>query len=71
MFKTMKRSTAVIVALITILTLSVVAYAVTSLFFASPTQTSEYEKRTYFEFLMENVFTASVPRTAGLTRRLL
>ena len=59
MFKTMKRSTAVIVALITILTLSVVAYAVTSLFFASPTQTSEYEKRTYFEFVMNDVFTAS------------
>lgn len=59
MFKTMKRSTVVIVSLITILTLSVVAYAVTSLFFASPTQTSEYEKRTYFEFVMENVFTAS------------
>lgn len=59
MFKTMKRSTAVIVALITILTLSVVAYAVTSLFFASPTQTSEYEKRTYFEFVMNDVFTSS------------
>ena len=59
MFKTMKRSTAVIVAIITILTLSGIAYAVTSLFFASPTQTSEYEKRTYFEFVMNDVFTAS------------
>ena len=59
MFKTMKRSTAVIVSLLTILALSVVAYAVTSLFFSSPTQTSEYEKRTYFEFVMNDVFTAS------------
>lgn len=59
MLKKMKRSTAVIIAILTILALSGITYAITSLFFKSPTQTSEYEKRVYFEFVMNDVFTAS------------
>lgn len=59
MFKHMKRSTAVIMILILLAMTTVVAYAVTTLFFKGETQTSDYSKKTYFQFDGENFFTAS------------
>ena len=59
MFKHMKRSTAVILILIILALTTVVAYAVTTLFFKGETQTSGYGKKTYFEFAGNGFFTAS------------
>lgn len=59
MFKHMKRSTAVILILVLFTLTSVVAYAVTTLFFKGETQTSDYSKKTYFEFAGDGFFTAS------------
>lgn len=55
----MKRSTAVIMVCIILALTSVVAYAVTTLFFKGQTQTSDYSKKTYFEFAGDGFFTAS------------
>ena len=55
----MKRSTVVIVAILTILALSGITYAITSLFFKSPTQTSDYTQGVYFEFDMSDAFVDS------------
>jgi len=59
MFKHMKRSTAVILILAILTMTTVVAYAVTTLFFKGETQTSDYSKKTYFEFDGDGFFTAS------------
>lgn len=59
MFKHMKRSTAVILILVMLALTTVVAYAVTTLFFKGETQTSDYSKKTYFEFDGSSFFTAS------------
>ena len=59
MFKHMKRSTAVIIILLLLAMTTVVAYAVTTLFFKGETQTSDYSKKTYFEFDGSGFFTAS------------
>ena len=59
MFKHMKRSTAVIITLLLLAMTTVVAYAVTTLFFKGETQTSDYSKKTYFEFDGSSFFTAS------------
>lgn len=59
MFKHMKRSTAVILILAILAMTTVVAYAVTTLFFKGETQTSDYNKKTYFEFAGDGFFTAS------------
>jgi len=59
MFKHMKRSTAVIITLLFLAMTTVVAYAVTTLFFKGETQTSDYSKKTYFEFDGSGFFTAS------------
>ena len=59
MFKHMKRSTAVIIILLLLAMTTVVAYAVTTLFFKGETQTSNYSKKTYFEFAGDGFFTAS------------
>lgn len=59
MFKHMKRSTAVILILAILAMTTVVAYAVTTLFFKGETQTSDYSKKTYFEFDGSSFFTAS------------
>lgn len=59
MFKHMKRSTAVILILAILAMTTVVAYAVTTLFFKGETQTSDYSKKTYFEFDGSGFFTAS------------
>ena len=59
MFKHMKRSTAVITTLLLLALTTVVAYAVTTLFFKGETQTSDYSKKTYFQFAGDGFFTAS------------
>ncbi len=59
MFKHMKRSTAVIFLLTILALTTVVVYAVTTLFFKGETQTSDYSKKTYFEFAGDGFFTAS------------
>ena len=59
MFKHMKRSTAVILILAMFAMTTVVAYAVPTLFFKGETQTSDYSKKTYFEFGSSIFFTAS------------
>lgn len=59
MFKHMKRSTALILTLIILALTTVVAYAVTTLFFMGEAQTSDYSKKTYFEFDGDGFFTAS------------
>ena len=59
MFKHMKRSTAVILILAILAMTTVVAYAVTTLFFKGETQTSDYSKKTYFQFDGSGFFTAS------------
>lgn len=59
MFKHMKRSTAVILILAILAMTTVVAYAVTTLFFKGETQTSDYSKKTYFQFDGSSFFTAS------------
>lgn len=59
MFKHMKRSTVVIIILLLLAMTTVVAYAVTTLFFMGDTQTSDYSKKTYFEFDGSSFFTAS------------
>ncbi len=59
MFKHMKRSTTVIITLLLLAMTTVVAYAVTTLFFMGDTQTSDYSKKTYFEFEGSSFFTAS------------
>lgn len=59
MFKHMKRSTAIILILAILAMTTVVAYAVTTLFFMGDTQTSDYSKKTYFEFDGDGFFTAS------------
>ncbi len=58
-FKSMKRSTAVLLVPAFLVSTSLVAYAVSQLFFNRSTQTSDYEKKTYFEFSISNVFTES------------
>ena len=59
MFKHMKRSTTVIITLLLLAMTTVVAYAVTTLFFKGETQISNYCKKTYFEFAGDGFFTAS------------
>lgn len=59
MFKHMKRSTAVILILVMLALTTVVAYAVTTLFFKGEPQTSDYSKKTYFQFAGDGFFTAS------------
>lgn len=59
MLKHMKRSTAVILIIAILAMTTVVAYAVTTLFFRGETQTSDYSKKTYFEFDGSGFFTAS------------
>ncbi len=59
MFKHMKRSTAAILILAILAMTTVVAYAVTTLFFKGETQTSDYSKKTYFEFVGDGFFTES------------
>ena len=59
MFKHMKRSTAVLITLLLLAMTTVVAYAITTLFFKGETQTSDYSKKTYFEFDGSGFFTAS------------
>ena len=59
MFKHMKRSTAVILILAILAMTTVVAYAVTTLFFKGDAQTSDYSKKTYFQFDGSGFFTAS------------
>ncbi len=59
MFNHMKRSTAVILILALLATTTAVVYAVTTLFFKGETQTSDYSKKTYFEFDGSTFFTAS------------
>ena len=59
MFKHMKRSTAVIIILLLLAMTTVVAYAITTLFFKGETQTSDYSKKTYFEFDGDGFFTES------------
>ena len=59
MFKHMKRSTAVILILAILAMTTVVAYAVTTLFFKGEPQTSDYSKKTYFQFAGDGFFTAS------------
>lgn len=59
MFKHKKRFTAVIITLLFLAMTTVVAYAVTTLFFKGETQTSNYSKKTYFEFDGSGFFTAS------------
>lgn len=59
MLKHMKRSTAVILILAILAMTTVVAYAVTTLFFKGETQTSDYSKKTYFQFDGSSFFTAS------------
>lgn len=59
MFEHMKRSAAVIITLLFLAMTTVVAYAVTTLFFKGETQTSDYSKKTYFEFDGSSFFTAS------------
>ena len=59
MFKHMKRSTVVILILAILAMTTVVAYAVITLFFKGETQTSDYSKKTYFEFDGSGFFTAS------------
>lgn len=59
MFKHKKRFTAVIITLLFLAMTTVVAYAVTTLFFKGETQTSNYSKKTYFEFAGDGFFTKS------------
>lgn len=59
MFKHMKRSTAVIITLLFLTMTTVVAYAVTTLFFKGETQASDYSKKTYFQFDGSGFFTQS------------
>ena len=59
MFKHMKRSTAVILILAILAMTTVVAYAVTTLLFMGDTQTSDYSKKTYFQFDGSGFFTQS------------
>ena len=59
MYEHMKRSAAVIITLLFLAMTTVVAYAVTTLFFKGETQTSDYSKKTYFEFDGSSFFTAS------------
>ena len=59
MFKHMKRSTVVIIILLLLAMTTVVAYAVTTLFFKGETQTSDYSKKTYFQFDGSGFFTQS------------
>lgn len=59
MFKHMKRSTAVIITLLLLAMTTVVAYAVTTLFFKGEPQTSDYSKKTYFQFDGSGFFTQS------------
>lgn len=59
MFKHMKRSIAVILILVMLALTTVVAYAVTTLFFKGKPQTSDYSKKTYFQFAGDGFFTAS------------
>lgn len=59
MFKHMKRSTVVILILVMLALTTVVAYAVTTLFFKGEPQTSDYSKKTYFQFAGDGFFTAS------------
>lgn len=59
MFKTMRRSSVVLVIFTLLLALSAVAYAITALFYKSPTQTSDYTPGVYFEFDISDAFTES------------
>ena len=59
MLKHMKRSTVVILILVMLALTTVVAYAVTTLFFKGEPQTSDYSKKTYFQFAGDGFFTAS------------
>lgn len=54
-----KRLTTILITLALLMTTTVVAYAVTTLFFKGETQTSDYSKKTYFEFSGDGFFTES------------
>lgn len=56
---TVKRSTAVLMVIMLLATTTVVAYAITTLFFKGESQTSDYSKKTYFEITSSEFFTAS------------
>lgn len=57
--KHMKRSTAILLTLAILIGTGLTAYAITTLFFKGETQTSEYSKKTYFEFDSSTFFTGS------------
>ena len=54
-----KRLTTILIALALLMTTTVVTYAITTLFFKGETQTSDYSKKTYFQFAGDGFFTAS------------
>lgn len=54
-----KRFATILITLAFLMTTAVVAYAITTLFFKGETQTSDYSKKTYFEFDGSSFFTAS------------
>ncbi|MBQ2956086.1 MAG: hypothetical protein IJE08_06465, partial [Clostridia bacterium] len=54
-----KRLTTILITLALLMTTTVVAYAITTLFFKGETQTSDYSKKTYFEFAGDGFFTES------------
>ena len=54
-----KRFATTLITLAFLMTTAVVAYAITTLFFKGETQTSDYSKKTYFEFDGDGFFTES------------
>lgn len=54
-----KRFATILITLAFLMTTAVVAYAITTLFFKGETQTSDYSKKTYFEFAGDGFFTVS------------
>ena len=54
-----KRFATILITLAILMTTGVVAYAITTLFFKGETQTSDYSKKTYFEFAGDGFFTES------------
>lgn len=54
-----KRFATTLITLAFLMTTAVVAYAITILFFKGETQTSDYSKKTYFEFAGDGFFTES------------
>ena len=54
-----KRLSTILITLALLMTTTVVAYAITTLFFKGETQTSDYSKKTYFEFAGDGFFAES------------